>query len=84
MKSNEFIVRQWRHMRWIWLAILMAAPVVLIINFVDASSSSDPLPWMDIPLAIGIVLGGTGLMWLARRWFNFMIGHEACMWRGKS
>jgi hypothetical protein len=70
-------------MRWAWLAILIAIPLILVINFIDASSSREPLPWKDIPYAIGIGIWATGILWLARRWFNFMAGSDLCKWREK-
>ena len=82
MTTRNFIIGQWRVMRWIWIACLVVALIVVITDFVDAISKDDPLPWIAIAAAIGFTLWGTGIMWLARRWFNFMLGSEVCTWRG--
>ncbi|GAA4711775.1 hypothetical protein H9L13_02685 [Sphingomonas lutea] len=81
MKNPRFIEWQWRTMRWTWVIFVIAAPVLVGMNFITAASDGDPLPWMDIPMAVGIVAWGTAIMWLARRWFNFMAGSEVCRWR---
>jgi hypothetical protein len=80
MKDSGYVVRLWRRMWLTWLATLALGPVIVIANFIHASSASQPLPWNQIPLAIGIMLFGTDIIWLSRRWFNFMSGEEICKW----
>ena len=81
MMLRTFIDRQWRIMRWSWLASLIALSVIVLINFGYAYSNGEPLPWSDVAAALGIAIFGTGIVWVARRWFNFVAGSEVCKWR---
>ena len=72
MTSRKFRERLWRQMRWSWIALLIALPVILIINVVSAYSAGQPIPWLDVLGGIGIGLWASLIMWLSRRWFNFM------------
>jgi hypothetical protein len=68
-------------MRLFWIVFLVLLPLIAIINFVDASARGEPLPWVQIPVAVGMALWCTGILWISRRWFNWMAGEEICHWR---
>ena len=78
------IESMWRQMRRTWIASFFVAVAILAINFSHASASGAPLPWNEVALAAALVLFGTLIVGVARRWFNAIAGCEICRWRSRA
>lgn len=81
MKLEKFIAWQWAYAKWFAVAWTILIPLIVIFNFVAASEEGSRLPWELIPVGMGMFAFGIALIELNRRWFNFMLGRQACMWR---
>jgi hypothetical protein len=52
---------------------MFVVPVIVLINFMTASASGDPLPWNVLLWGVGFEFVGLAFLLLGRVWFPFVI-----------
>lgn len=67
MKQSEYIDLVWRLTKWSFYLMPFGLGLVIAINFSIAARSGQPLPWDELWVALGMLVGGCfvfGFCWV--------------------
>jgi hypothetical protein len=81
MSYRTYLRGVWIAVWCFWITILILAPAIAIQILVSALKRGQPVPWREVAGAIAMMPAGTTIVWLMRRWFNFVAGTEIAKWR---
>jgi hypothetical protein len=80
MKLSRILEIQWRVMQ-LFFGIMVLGSVVIGWSAVSmANSEGKPFPLEDILIIVSMLAAAFAMMWLSRRFFNFIAGDKACHW----
>jgi hypothetical protein len=61
--------------------VMVLFGIVIAWSSIDgAHAAGEPFPLQDIMIVIGIWAAAFAMMWLSRRFFNFLAGEDVCHW----
>lgn len=69
-------MRQWKIGRLGASFFALVGIMIILSNGI----SQRPFDWWQIPVLFGVIVFAFGLVEIARRWFNLMLGSRACLW----